>query len=48
MYITCKAALRKWIREWRRNEIKSVQYVQLCNYMIIKNTTHGMKYLHLM
>ena len=38
----------KWIQEWRKNEIKSVQHVQLRNYMIIESTTHDMKYLHIM
>ena len=38
----------KWIQEWRKNEIKSIQHVLLRNYIIIKNTAHGMKYLRIM
>ena len=33
--------------DWRKNEIKSNQHVKIRNY-IIKNTTHGMKYLHIL
>ena len=31
--------------EWRKNEMKSIKHVKMCNYM---NTTHGTKYLHIM